>query len=420
MKLRASRQAAQKSSEADLNIKSNTNRRENRYSQQESEFILRFIKAGVSRAEIGRTLDRNAGGIGTRYRDYLQYMDPDAPPVAHGRDALEDPTTAMVFKLANEGVPFARIAIQLGVSRSTVRRRYNAACPPEDRANGEGSPDVTSNELELIAQRAREGHSRSVIGLELGRSASSIDKAIRVHKLFPVRTYPFRFSRSELNAIRVAVDSSACLTTLAKKLNRDPELVQVRAREVAARRRTSTQTRRRWTLGERREIYRLHGLGRTITEIASLLNSSPSTILRILRQEMSKSGLEVPADRKQFAWSPEEESQLLQLREEERLLLPVIAKVIDRTLSSVRSKYRNLKDARLGRSRPKQATAVWSLEQLSQLIRLRDEERLQFSAIAETMGLSKGSVKNKYYRMKGKSTPGSDPSETAKTLATME
>lgn len=112
----------------------------NRYSQEEDEFITRFVKAGKIPKEIGKTLDRPQNGIGTRWRDYLRYKDPDnrlelSTQNDTKKQSINEVTTQIV-KLANEGMQFTKIGRRLGLSYSTIRRRYNTACPPEERQTG--------------------------------------------------------------------------------------------------------------------------------------------------------------------------------------------------------------------------------------------------------------------------------------------
>lgn len=330
-----------------------------------------------------------------------------------------DERTATIVQLANNGMHFTKIAAQLHMSPSVVRRRYSAACP-EDRANGAGKRDFTAHELELIAQRVREGKSRSAIGVEIGRSSVSIQKAAAAKALglASAQASLSKFSRSELDSIRLALESNACLMSLARELNRSYESVFVRSQRMSLTPSHPKLTSRRLTWEERREVLRLHDTGQPVSTIALQIGRSIETTTAALQAELSNLGLEFPRpDMKQNNWTHEEEIRLVRLRDERHLSFDEISASMGLTKNSVKSKYPRIKAA-LAEQPWRQCK--WPPEKITQLLRLRDEDGLLFSTIATTMGITQGSARAKYHHLKTAGLTSTDSVQTASEPAAVE
>lgn len=369
------------------------NTERNRYGQQEDDFIIRFAKAGESCKNVAVTLDRTTSGIYARYQNYLRHQNPDLPQDAFrngsfGPKAGESQIPEIV-KLANEGVTFWAIAKRLKLSPSTIRRRYNEACPPADRTTGNGSPDWTEQDVELVKQRMREGKPKTSIAFELRRTVGSVRALIVGRKLNVRSSAAKRFTREEDDAIRRALSTKSSIASIAKQLDRRYDSVSCRIRSRSFLMPDPHAGITRFTLKDREKMIQLHEQGHTVPEIASRMGKTDWGTRQNLQSALLKLGDDSPSGNRK--WTPEKVTQLLSLRDDESLSWNAVATSMKETKKVVKNKYYRIKGT---------INRKWTPEEVTKLMRLRDDEGLSWDAISTSMNATKRGIQGKYYHIK--------------------
>jgi hypothetical protein len=314
------------------------------FTQAEDEQLTELVKQDLPWTLIGNILNRSGGSVYRRFNGYLRYSHPDSDQFGRrltqnaAQEAARKARDLEILRLVDdEGVSFVEAGLQVGLSHSQTRYRYNAACSSEKRTNGFGSLPYTEHELELVASGLRQEMSLLDIARSLGsnRTALGVGKLINKSKyLKSLRPELWRkFTPEEDAVIRAAMQTgSVSNTKLSSILNRT--LGVVRRRVATLRQRPQTPPVGPSTDGKSNGYPKLQHSNETPTLSDGLSHPNPE-------DDIPK---KLPRPFPFKRWTEKEELLLLARPEGERLKWDEIAKLFPgRTPGALSVRYSTLR-----------------------------------------------------------------------------